>query len=116
MSRRHALLTCREDGTCLLEDLQSANGTTLNGAPLARPVPLQDGDRLSFGEVAAIYLAADADMAQLPALELTAGDMFAGRYRLESSLGETDDFNNFPRCGRGRQNGGIAENFPSGGH
>lgn len=93
VSRLHARLTWREDGACLLEDLRSANGTTLNGTPLARPEPLQDGDRLGFGGVAAIYLAADAALP--PVRKPGVGDLFAGRYRLEKFLGETDEYDTF---------------------
>lgn len=93
VSRLHAQLTWRGDGVCLLEDLQSANGTMLNDAPVIRPEPLQDGDRLSFGRVTAIYLAPDA--ARPPAREFTVGDLFAARYRLERSLGETDEYETF---------------------
>lgn len=93
VSRLHARLTWREDGTCLLEDLRSANGTTLNETPLVRPEPLQDGDRLSFGGVAAIYLAADATHPLVR--KFGVGDLFAGRYRLEKFLGETDEYDTF---------------------
>ena len=67
LSRHHARLTWREDDdTWLVEDLQSANGTTLNDAPLTAPEPLRDGDRLCFGEVSAVFFADDADVAGLP--------------------------------------------------
>ncbi len=93
VSRRHARLTRREDGACFVEDLQSANGTTLNGAPVARPEPLQDGDRLGFGKVAAIYLTEEATRPPVPKVDV--GDFFAGRYQLEKSLGETDEYETF---------------------
>ena len=93
VSRLHARLTWCEDGTCLLEDLQSANGTTLNDAPVTRPEPLQDGDRLGLGRVTAIYLAPDAT--RPPAREFTAGGLLAGRYRLQQTLGETDEYETF---------------------
>lgn len=93
VSRLHARLTWREDGTCWLEDLQSSNGTTLNDALVVRPELLEDGDRLGFGRVAAVYLASDP--ARSPAREFAAGDLLAGRYRLERSLGETDEYETF---------------------
>ena len=93
VSRLHARLTWRGDGVCLLEDLQSANGTMLNDVAVVRPEPLQDGDRLSFGRVTAIYLSPDA--ARPPARESAVGDLFAARYRLERSLGETDEYETF---------------------
>ncbi len=45
-SRRHAEL--RWDGaTCVLRDLDSANGTFVNGARIASPRTLYDGDRIT---------------------------------------------------------------------
>ncbi len=93
VSRLHARFTWRADGACLLEDLQSANGTTLNDVEIIRPEPLQDGDRLGFGRVTATYLASAGTR---PAKrEFAAGDLLAGRYRLDRSLGETDEYETF---------------------
>jgi hypothetical protein len=53
ISRLHAALESRPDGTCLLRDLGSTNGTALNDepAPIAphTAVPLSDGDRVRVG-------------------------------------------------------------------
>jgi FHA domain len=53
VSRLHAVLEYRADGTCVLRDLESTNGTTLNDAPAAiaphTDVPLSDGDRIRLG-------------------------------------------------------------------
>ena len=59
VSRRHAELR-REDGRCWVRDLGSRNGTEVNGARLEPAVahPLRDGDRLGFGGVEGVYLAA----------------------------------------------------------
>jgi len=51
VSRRHARITS-EDNLLLLEDLGSKNSTKLRGQELKGPVPLADGDVVSFGEVA----------------------------------------------------------------
>ena len=43
VSRQHVSITF-EDGEATLEDLQSRNGTTLNGRPLTKPHRLSDGE------------------------------------------------------------------------
>ncbi len=50
VSRIHARISFH-DGRFLVEDLHSKNGTWLNGAVLAAPTPLCDGDHLRLGEV-----------------------------------------------------------------
>ena len=49
VSRRHARLL-RRDGTVLLEDLRSANGTRVNGLRITEQVPLGDGDLVRIGD------------------------------------------------------------------
>lgn len=49
VSRRHARLL-RRGGAVLLEDLQSANGTQVNGVRITEPVPLHDGDLVRIGD------------------------------------------------------------------
>ena len=48
LSRNHARVETRDDGAWLL-DLESANGTFLNGARVVEPVRLADGDEIRFG-------------------------------------------------------------------
>lgn len=50
VSRRHALITL-QDNACVLEDLESANGTYINGQrlPPRRAVPISNGDEIRFG-------------------------------------------------------------------
>jgi hypothetical protein len=50
VSRRHARLVCR-DGTWLVHDLSSMNGTTVNGVPVGR-CQLRAGDRVLLGDQA----------------------------------------------------------------
>ncbi|GAA2711065.1 FHA domain-containing protein [Actinoplanes palleronii] len=50
VSRRHAVIRLR-DHRYEVEDLGSANGTTVNGEPIAGPRPLRDGDRLALADV-----------------------------------------------------------------
>jgi hypothetical protein len=47
VSRHHARLVFR-DGTCVVQDLQSTNGTAVNGKPVGR-CQLHRGDRLRLG-------------------------------------------------------------------
>jgi hypothetical protein len=53
ISRLHAILERREDGTYSLRDLGSTNGTTVNDDPtpvrVDAAVPLTDGDRIRLG-------------------------------------------------------------------
>ncbi len=51
VSRRHALLNRQADDTFTLRDIDSANGTKLNGVELKPMVdaPLQDGDEFTLG-------------------------------------------------------------------
>ena len=95
ISRHHACLHPGKDGACVVEDLRSANGTTVNGLAVER-FDLQDGDRVAFGEVIATYQIAEADAARLAIAETTAGQVFGSRYRLDGALGETDEYQNFP--------------------
>lgn len=48
ISRAHAVLFCMND-TFLLEDLDSLNGTTLNGVPVRGRVKLKPGDEIRVG-------------------------------------------------------------------
>src|SRR3712207_2671003 len=56
VSRQHALLLCDADGLRLI-DLESTNGTLLNGVPLPpeQPQRLNDGDLIQLGRVLARY-------------------------------------------------------------
>jgi DNA-binding response OmpR family regulator len=57
VSRHHAQLRRLGDGF-LLADLNSTNGTRLNGQlirPLAEPLPLQDGDVIELGSARFVY-------------------------------------------------------------
>jgi len=50
ISAHHALLAWRE-GRWWLEDLESKNGTTLNGEPVGRPTVVGAGDLIGLGHV-----------------------------------------------------------------
>jgi hypothetical protein len=51
VSRQHAELRLQAEGW-VVQDLQSANGTTVNGYPASSPILLQPGDVISFGDIA----------------------------------------------------------------
>ncbi len=64
VSRRHARIYTR-DGTCFVEDLDSTNGTFLNGERITPYLPyaFHDGDTLTFGSLRLsfhVYHAEDA--------------------------------------------------------
>jgi len=61
VSRRHARITI--DGQdARIEDLGSKNGTTIGESPVLDATPLQDGDRLGFGGICAVYRGSTAAM------------------------------------------------------
>lgn len=62
VSRYHALIEERADGWWL-SDLDSANGTWVNGERLKAERQLNDGDAISFGGTSALEFFCDADQA-----------------------------------------------------
>ncbi|MBV8204333.1 MAG: FHA domain-containing protein [Candidatus Eremiobacteraeota bacterium] len=74
VSRRHAFILRRRGGFAI-EDLESVNGTYLNGIQRLQPhaqTLLRDGDQISFGETRAIFWteAATGVTAQTPGLKV----------------------------------------------
>ena len=69
VSRQHALLMRDATGVRLL-DLESTNGTLVNGVPASpdAPVRLADGDVVRIGQVVARYIAAPQDSGKRLAL------------------------------------------------
>ncbi len=52
VSRKHAQIDVAESGDrALITDLQSHNGTVINGARISSPVPVKSGDNVMFGQV-----------------------------------------------------------------
>ncbi len=51
VSHRHALLSCQPDGTLIVRDIGSTNGTKLNGVELTAMIdaPIKEGDELTLG-------------------------------------------------------------------
>ena len=58
VSRRHAEILVKEDGSCWVRDLGSKNGTSVNGMPLrdGKERLLKDGDRISFSHMEVDFL------------------------------------------------------------
>jgi adenylate cyclase len=76
VSRNHAMIQQLEDGEFYLIDMDSRNGSFLNGQRLTAPAALRDGDRLSFGKSRLCFrnparAAATASSSGTPALEQT---------------------------------------------
>lgn len=62
-SRRHCEISARPDGTYLIEDLGSTNGTQVGSHTLDTAIPLRDGDKVFIGEtVLRFFLADDIDL------------------------------------------------------
>src|SRR5207248_9694622 len=72
VSGRHARLS-RAGGRALIEDLGSANGTSVNGEQIVRAVPVAAGDRIGLGSFA-LRLAIAAEAPE-ELIELTDADL-----------------------------------------
>ncbi len=59
VSRTHAFIRRTAQGTLILEDAGSANGTLVNGARIERPLVLREGDRIQFGSTVAKFVLHD---------------------------------------------------------
>ncbi len=59
VSGQHATITPNENGEFVLEDLQSTNGTWVNGLPVAKRRILQDGEKIFVGETVIRFSLAD---------------------------------------------------------
>jgi pSer/pThr/pTyr-binding forkhead associated (FHA) protein len=62
VSRHHATVRL-QDGVWSVRDLESANGTFVDGRLVEQPVPLHNADQVRFGEVGFFFL---ADISGLP--------------------------------------------------
>src|SRR3954454_10203670 len=60
VSRRHAQVSAADDGSALVEDLESANGTFVNHQRVFGPARLDPGDELLVG-VTVIHLCAPGE-------------------------------------------------------
>ncbi len=73
VSGHHAVIELNETG-CFVSDLKSSNGTRVNGVEIEE-AQLQDGDRIAFGDVQAVFAAAEVPPpVYVPAPEIIAAD------------------------------------------
>jgi hypothetical protein len=84
VSREHARLT-RDAWKVILEDLESTNGTLLNGERVLAPVALQDEDRLTIGDVVLVFHDPDVTFRDTPFPELEV-DAAAGVVRVDRQV------------------------------
>ncbi len=63
VSSQHAIIRMREDGF-YVQDLDSSNGTRVNGA-VVEEAKLEDGDRVAFGDIQAVFYETDAPVAEV---------------------------------------------------
>jgi hypothetical protein len=104
VSRRHAVIRVR-NGVSLLQDLNSLNGTFVNGCKLraGQDVALQPGDCIELGEFSVLRVIAAAVPASrpaAPAMELTEEDRALGEM-LRDALGAQPVFERAPTPARG---------------
>ena len=63
VSKDHAILEFDEDFNCIIEDLNSSNGTYVNGQKLKTvPLKLRSGDKIKFGKYDIEYIFESANM------------------------------------------------------
>jgi pSer/pThr/pTyr-binding forkhead associated (FHA) protein len=70
VSRRHCQFTCAEEQV-LVQDLESHNGTFVNGRRALRPLPVRHGDELCLGPIAFRVLMPPERDETVPLLSLT---------------------------------------------
>ncbi len=59
VSRHHAIITPAADGSYVLKDMGSTNGTRINGAPVPDTHVLRDGDKIVAGDTVLRFALAD---------------------------------------------------------
>ena len=83
LSRKHAEIVATQ-GSWLLKDLGSANGTYLNGTRVERDTPLKPGDRIRLGDTEIVFetrehstdrFLAVADTAERPSIAIPIGEI-----------------------------------------
>ncbi len=89
VSRKHAVFLMR-GGQCGIKDLDSSNGTYLNGERLTQPVRLKEGDAIQIGSYSILY-----EVERAPSYEEAARTVIlpeeAFRNELPTRLAETPD-------------------------
>src|SRR5882672_702179 len=70
LSRRHAEIV-QTNGSWVLKDLGSANGTYLNGARVEHDLPLRTGDRIRLGDTEIVFESSEHNTDKLMAVSDT---------------------------------------------
>jgi Nif-specific regulatory protein len=76
VSRRHSQIE-QEEGTFVIEDLESLNGTFINDVPVKRR-KLHHGDRVRIGDAQFIFLMHDSDVSNSSPVRFDDGQMISG--------------------------------------
>ncbi|MBP8811855.1 MAG: FHA domain-containing protein [Kofleriaceae bacterium] len=71
VSRHHAVLNRRPDGTWVVRDPGSSNGTRVNDHPVANETALTAGDRVTFGAVGLYFVRDDGGLVDATPSEVT---------------------------------------------
>ena len=79
LSRCHAALQYSPEQGFILSDLESTNGTYVNGENLKRVYALRDGDRIRIGSSLFHFFQCDTDKAQTQSLEDSSSSTEGGR-------------------------------------
>jgi serine/threonine protein kinase len=101
VSRRHAQIAVHQDGRLFLLDLQSRNGTFVNGRRLTAPVFLSPNDKIELGaESKVVFVFESAATTSLTGVlnqafgenfapvEWKLGDVIGGKYEMRGTLGK----------------------------
>lgn len=67
-SRKHALMYW-ENNTCFIEDLNSTNGTSINGEPIVGKAELHNGDTIGLGDTELLVGVKDYPEGEAPSPE-----------------------------------------------
>jgi pSer/pThr/pTyr-binding forkhead associated (FHA) protein len=101
ISRRHAEIVVRADGSLWLTDLKSANGTRVNNESIRKPTCLSDGDVVHFGDVETRVQMESSQAARKPRKNALAKRpvqrLAANRYKEEKAETEVADAEETPR-------------------
>ena len=97
LSREHARVSRFEGGGILLEDLRSTNGTFVNGALVAGPTVLHDGDVVWMGTTTLLVREPDERLPEITPVEPPAPSSQAGS-SAASATWPTVSQKSFSRC------------------
>lgn len=100
VSRRHAKITETSKGFVIV-DLDSGNGTILNGRRIVRTMPLRDGDRVRIGR--SVFIFCDGEAPELLALAEDSVYLVESSAKTESTVIAAPDLGRTPPPRRARE-------------